>query len=90
MLDLRYTAQFKCDIKRCTRQNLDLSLLNRVISTLRIPKALEPKYKDHPLSGNHTGKRDCHILPDWLLLYSYEDNCLVLYRTGSHSELFGT
>lgn len=65
-----------------------MDLLQQVIDTLRIPETLPLKNKDHNLSGNYIGYRECHIEPDWLLIYCYEDNELLLYRTGTHSDLF--
>jgi len=58
------------------------------IEFLADAKPLPPECKDHPLKGQHRGKRDCHVEPDWLLIYSVEDDELILYRTGSHAELF--
>jgi len=83
-----YTGAFKSDMKRIKKRNYDLSLLAPVINKLIQGVSLEPKYKDHALTGNFAGVRDCHIAPDWLLLYYYEDNGIVFYRTGTHSDLF--
>jgi len=65
-----------------------LSKLRVVIEKLLDQQTLESKYKDHQLTGNWKGHRDCHIGPDWLLIYQVTDNALILERTGSHSELF--
>ena len=65
-----------------------MDLLQQVIDTLRIPETLPLKNKDHNLSGNYIGYRECHIEPDWLLIYCYENNELLLHRTGTHSDLF--
>jgi mRNA interferase YafQ len=91
MLDVFYSAQFKRDYKRMGKQGRDLDLLLDVVDVLAAETPLDEKYKDHPLSGNLIGHRECHILPDWLLVYKPEKNRLVLTltRTGSHSELFG-
>ncbi len=82
--------QFKKDLRKIKKRGYDLSLLNKVVNTLADGKPLEPKYKDHPLMGNYRGCRECHITPDWLLIYKVYDNDLVLYltRTGTHSDLF--
>ncbi len=88
MLDVRYSTQFKKDIKTCTKRRYDFSLLQTVIDTLRIPAELPPKNSDHNLSGEYSGYRECHVAPDWLLIYRIQDNTLLLYRTGTHSDLF--
>ena len=87
-MNQHYTTQFKKDYKRISKQNKDLSKLRAVIEKLVTGQLLEPKYKDHQLSGNWKGHRDCHIQPDWILLYRITINDLYLERTGSHSELF--
>lgn len=71
------------------RQGKDLSVLDDIVLRLAHGESLDPKYRDHELTGNYKGKRECHITPDWLLIYEQTENQLVLYRTGSHSELFG-
>ena len=65
-----------------------MELLQRVIDTLRIPAALPVQNVDHNLSGNYAGYRECHIEPDWLLVYRYDGGKLLLYRTGTHGDLF--
>ena len=85
---LHYTTQFKKDYKKVKKQNKDLSKLRIVIEQLLDLQILEPKYKDHQLSGKWKGHRDCHIEPDWILIYQKIDNALILERTGTHSELF--
>jgi mRNA interferase YafQ len=91
MLDVFYSAQFKRDYKRMRKQGRDLDLLLDVVDVLAAEKPLDEKYKDHPLTGNLIGHRECHILSDWLLIYKPEKDRLVLTltRTGTHSELFG-
>lgn len=89
MLDVRYSTRFKKDFKACVKRRHDLALLQQVIDTLRIPAALPPKNVDHNLSGNYAGYRECHISPDWLLIYRQDENELLLYRTGTHADLFG-
>jgi len=87
-LNLHYTTQFKKDYKRIRKQNKDLSKIRTVIERLAAGQLLEPKYHDHQLSGNWKGHRDCHIEPDWILIYRITVDDLYLERTGSHSELF--
>lgn len=87
---LKYTTQFKKDYKLAMRRGLDIQLLDDAIRILASGEALPPKYKDHQLSGNWIGYRECHIQPNWLLIYHIEKDVLVLTlsRTGSHSDLF--
>lgn len=91
MLDVFYSSQFKRDYKLTQKQGRDLDLLLSVVDVLAAEKPLDAKYKDHPLAGNYKGHRECHLLPDWLLVYKPEKDRLVLTltRTGTHSELFG-
>jgi addiction module toxin, RelE/StbE family len=89
MLDVRYATKFKKDFKTCVKRNYEISLLQQAIDTLIIPAPLPTKNKDHNLSGNYSGYRECHIQPDWLLIYQQTDIELLLYRTGSHADLFG-
>jgi len=69
-------------------QNIEMIQLLLVVQDLSARRKLPAKYKDHPLKGQHRDKRDCHIEPDWILLYAIESDELVLYRTGTHSDLF--
>jgi mRNA interferase YafQ len=87
-LNLHYTTQFKKDYKRVKKQNIDLDKLRAVIEKMVVGQPLESKYKDHQLFGNWKGHRDCHIEPDWILIYRISIDDLYLERTGSHSELF--
>ena len=89
MLQVSFTGQFKKDYKLCKKRGYNMELLQSVIGTLAIPEALPENNKDHNLTGNYANKRECHILPDWLLVYRVEGSELVLYRTGTHSDLFG-
>ncbi len=84
------TSLFKKDLKTIKKRGYDLSLLNDVVETLASGQTLAEKYKDHNLIGNYKGCRECHITPDWLLIYEISDNELILYltRTGTHSDLF--
>ncbi len=85
---LYYTTQFKKDYKKVKKQNKDLLKLKIVIEKLLDQQTLGPKYKDHQLAGNWKGHRNCHIEPEWILIYQLAYNTLILERTGSHSELF--
>lgn len=84
------TSLFKKDLKTAKKRGYDLTLLNNVVDTLSYGLPLDEKYKDHNLIGNYKGCRECHILPDWLLIYEISDDELILYltRTGTHSDLF--
>ena len=85
------TTQFRKDYKRAMRRRRKIELLDELIAKLARGEKLPEKNKDHALSGDWIGHRECHIQPDWLLVYRIEDNVLVLTlsRTGSHSDLFG-
>ncbi len=87
-MNIHYTTQFKKDYKRIKKQNKNPDKLKAIIEKLINGKALELKYKDHQLYGNWRGHRDCHIEPDWILIYRSTTDELFLERTGSHSELF--
>ena len=88
--DVQFTNQFKKDLKLAKKQHKNLDKLFEVIETLANGDTLEAKYKDHNLTGNYKGTRECHIEPDWLLIYEIYNDILVLMltRLGSHSELF--
>ena len=88
---IKHTTQFKKDFKLAKKRHLDTDLLKDIITMLANGETLPEKYKDHALSGNWIGHRECHINPDWLLIYRYEDDILVLTlaRTGTYSDLFG-
>ena len=87
---VKYTASFKKDYKVLVKRNPDVSKVHEVIEILASGNVLPSKYHDHALSGNYQGARECHIKPDWLLIYSISEGTLVLelLRTGSHSDLF--
>ncbi len=89
MLNVIVSAKFRRDIRICAKRGYDLSLLESVVNTLRIPEPLPPRNRDHILSGNWKGYQECHILPDWLLIYRISENDLYLVRTGTHSDLLG-
>ena len=88
--DIIWTGKFKKDYKLAMKRNLDIDLLDNAIRILASGDSLPESYNDHPLSGNWKGYRECHIQPDWLLIYCIENNdlVLVLTRTGTHSDLF--
>ena len=88
--NLRPTAIFQKDLKQAKKRGYDLALLTEIIKKLSAGKPLPDKNKDHGLSGNYSGCRECHITPDWLLIYEISDEDLSLYltRTGTHSDLF--
>ena len=88
MRQVLYSNQFKKDFKRVQKQGLNLLKLKRVIQTLEAELPLEQSLKDHALRGNYAGTRECHIEPDWLLIYRMDSDELHLVRTGSHAELF--
>lgn len=84
------TSRFKRDLKRVYRQNKNIDKLEVLINLITTRSPLPSKNKDHGLIGNHTGYRECHIEPDWLLIYRIDENkqTVILVRTGSHAELF--
>lgn len=90
MLELVTTGQFRKDYKRIKRRGYDVKLLKEVIDLLLNEQQLDEKYRDHGLIGNYAGFRECHILPDWLLIYAVDKERLILTasRTGTHSDLF--
>ena len=89
-LDIVWTTQFKKDYKLALKRNMDIELLDNIIRALSRGEILPEKNKDHSLSGDWVGHRECHIQPDWLLVYRIDDDVLVLTlsRTGTHSDLF--
>ena len=90
-LEIVWTNQFKRDYKLAIKRHLDIDLLDNIIRCLSNGEPLPEKHKDHALTGNWVGHRECHILPNWLLIYRIDgdDLVLTLARTGSHSDLFG-
>lgn len=84
------SSRFSKDLKAIAKRGYDLNKVKFVINELADGKPLDSKYKDHQLQGNYVGKRECHISPDWLLIYEIRNDELLLYlvRTGSHSDLF--
>jgi mRNA interferase YafQ len=88
-LTIRQATRFRRDVKRLRRQGVDLAKLQAVVVTLAAQEPVDEQYRDHALVGNWRGFRECHIQPDWLLIYRVEGEELQLARTGSHAELFG-
>ena len=88
MKPIRRTSQFKRDVKRMQRQGRDLEKLKEVLETLVKGEGLAATYRDHVLVGQHKGARECHIEPDWLLIYELAEIEIVLIRTSSHFDLF--
>lgn len=88
---IKHTSQFKKDYKLAKKRHLNVELLKDVVTKLADGEMLPEKYKDRSLSGKWSGHRECHLTPDWLLIYRYEEDVLVLtlVRTGTHSDLFG-
>ena len=88
--NVRPTSKFQKDLKRIQRRGYDVSLLSEIIKKLANGEILPTNCKDHNLSGNFAGCSECHITPDWLLIYEISENNLILYltRTGTHSDLF--
>ena len=88
---VKTTTLFKKDFKLAMKRGLNIELLENIIALLSMGEPLPEKNKDHALTGNWVGHRECHILPDWLLIYRMEDDVLVLTlaRTGTHSDLLG-
>jgi len=90
MYEIIATGQFKKDLKSAIKRGYDMNLLNDVVDLLAKGQSLPARYKDHLLSGNWGKHRECHITPDWILIYRKEEDVLVLTltRTGTHSDLF--
>ena len=90
MLKVRYSARFKKDFKIIVKRGSDVKLFEKVLALLRDEKTLPQVYNDHALKGEYIGRRECHITPDWLLIYKKEQDMITLSltRTGSHSDLF--
>ena len=83
-----FTNKFRKDYKRMMKRGFDMSRIDAVVDILVQGKSLPDKYKNHFLVGNYKGCQDCHIMPDWLLIYRIEENVIFFIRTGSHSDLF--
>jgi mRNA interferase YafQ len=90
MYTVKPTTKFQKDLKRVDKRGYNINLLTEVIKKLAAGEALDASYNDHPLKGQYKGCRECHITPDWLLIYEIMNGELILYltRTGTHSDLF--
>lgn len=90
MLEIVMSNRFKKDLRLAARRGYNFDLLDEIVNKLTRRELLPEKNKDHALSGDYEGCRECHIAPDWLLVYQVNDRELVLYlmRTGTHSDLF--
>jgi len=90
MYAVKPTAKFQKDLKRAEKRGYKIELLTAVIKKLAAGEVLDASYCDHPLKGKYKGCRECHITPDWLLIYEIDNGELILYltRTGTHSDLF--
>ena len=90
MLTIRQTSKFKKEFRMAMRRGCDPAVFEYVVNELANERQLAEKYHDHPLSGNYIGFRECHLAPDWLLIYVVDKDQLVLTlsRTGTHSDLF--
>lgn len=88
VLSPKLNSRFKKDFKKYQHNQTVIDELDKVISLLRAKKKLPEKYRDHALSGDYFGFRECHVKPDVLLVYDFDDEFLYLIRLGSHSELF--
>lgn len=88
--EIKFTNQFKKDLKLAKKQGKDTNKLFGVIEKLANGESLEEKYRDHDLTGEYKGCRECHVEPDWLLIYEVMEDMIILllYRVGSHSDLF--
>lgn len=83
-----YTRQFERDLQRMLKRGKDADKLKLVITTLVDEEPLAERYRDHALVGNYRGRRECHVDPDWLLIYKLFEDEIIFERTGSHSDLF--
>lgn len=88
MLKPVVTTSFKKDYKKIIKQDKNIKKLENIIFQLSNKMPLDKKFRDHQLTGNYNNRRELHISPDWLLIYAIKGSDLILYRTGSHSELF--
>jgi mRNA interferase YafQ len=90
LLQIQYKNIFEKDVARATKRGKDIAKLKEVICLLAEEKLLPVKFRDHPLIGNYKGRRECHIEPNWLLVYKKEMNIIIFERTGTHSDLFNS
>ena len=90
MLKILSSNQFKKDIKQAYKRGFEISKLTKVVNLLASKERLDDKYRDHQLYGRYSGFRECHVEPDWILIYRIDDDRLelLLFRTGTHSDLY--
>jgi len=88
MLRFKTTKQFEKDFKTVLKRGKNKEKIVALMKKLVYQEPLEPRHKDHNLTGNYVGRRECHIEPDWLLIYGISDTQLDLFRTGTHTDLF--
>lgn len=88
MLSLHTTTKFEKDYALMKKRGADMTLLQQIVLKLQVPEKLPQKNKNHKLTGNYADHKECHIQPDWLLIYQQTETELVLVRTGTHSDLF--
>jgi mRNA interferase YafQ len=88
MLNPIYTNAFKKEIKIAKKRSLDTEVLKFVLTEIIEERELDPKFKNHKLSGNWKGRFECHLAPDWLLIYKIENQTVTFERTGTHADLF--
>lgn len=88
---LEFTTKFKKNYKKCQKRGLEMQYINLVIEKLQNGEMLDKKYRDHLLKGRYAGYHECHIQPDWILVYKIQNDVLILtlVDTGSHADLFG-
>jgi len=88
MLKPSFTKQFQRDLKKVKKRGKNLDKIKAIMSDLIDEKPLEVKFRDHKLTGNHKDRRECHVEPDWLLVYKLDRQIIIFERTGTHSDLF--
>jgi mRNA interferase YafQ len=88
MLSFVYSSQFKKDMQLAQKRGKDLAKIKQLMNLILMKKPLEPKHRDHWLAGSYVGRRECHVEPDWLLIYKPLPDKIIFERTGTHSDLF--
>lgn len=88
MRKILHTTQFKRDSKRLQKRGHDFSKFRRIVEQIARAETLNPQFRDHPLRGTYQGARECHVEPDWLLIYERAETEVILIRTGTHADLF--
>lgn len=88
MLEIRYTKQFLKELKLSGKRGKNVKKLELVMEMLASEKVLDRRYREHVLVGQYRSRKECHIEPDWLLIYKIETGCIIFERTGTHADLF--